>query len=141
MKEAADERFQAALARTGARDPRDYYRGLLKELRELDPERYRTAVRHYETRLIPTVASGETDPLEEWLEYGCLLAKLLVDGTPVIIDAKGRRRTYAPPAPSDALVLHLPTSMSDPARAVGVPPTLSPAQSAAYQLLVARKVG
>jgi hypothetical protein len=141
MKAKADARFEAALEKSGARDPRDYYRDLLKELRDRDVEGYRTAVRYYEDRLIPSVADGESDPLAEWLEYGCMLAKLIVDGNPVVIDPSGRRSSLDPPAPIDALVLHLPVSVSEPARAVGLPPTLSAAQTATYQLLVARKIG
>jgi hypothetical protein len=140
MKKAADERLRVALEKTGARDPREEYRELLRELRENDPERYTAAVKHYETQLIPAVAEGRADPLEAWVEYGCLLARSLADGAPAIIDPTGKRLPLQGPTPADALVLHLPTSTSLAARAVRLPPVLSAAQEAAYGLLVRRRV-
>ncbi|MDR0786533.1 MAG: hypothetical protein LBG44_01465 [Gemmatimonadota bacterium] len=139
MKTAADEQLRSALERTGLQDPRNEYRDLLLELRERNSDRFREAVQYYETRLIPAVAGGQTEPLEEWIEYGCLLARLLMSGTPVIIDPTGRRIPYSRPVPEDALVLHLPTSMGDPALALRIPSSPSPAQAAAHALLVKRR--
>jgi hypothetical protein len=139
--EEATRRFEAALAATGGRDPREFYRERLRELRERDPAAFRRAKEHFEQRLIPAVAAGEVDPLAAWLEYGRLLASLLAEGAAVQIDATGRSIPYAPPVPPDHLVLHLPTSTREAALAVGLPPELSRAQRAAYELLVLRKTG
>ncbi len=137
----ADERFQAALTERGARDPRDFYRDRLKEMREAAPEAYQKARRYYETRLIPAVAAEGSDPLREWLEYGRLLATLTASGRTVQIDASGLSSDYAPPVSPDHLVLHLPEQTSRPALVVGIPMKLSPAQRAAYDLLVKQSLG
>lgn len=134
----ADERFARALQEAGARDPRDFYRTRLRELKEKSPEGYRRALAYYEERLVPAVAQDDTDPLEEWTEYGRVLATLATPGRTVQIDAEGRARDYARPAPRDALVLHLPEHTGHPALVVGIPTELSPAQRASYALLVKR---
>ncbi len=141
QRHTADERFARALAESGARDPRDFYRQQLRELREHDENAFRRALDHYESRLVPAVAAGASDPLGEWLEYGRLLAQLRADGTTVQIDRGGRSRPYAPPVPVEELVLHLPTSTREPALPVGIPPQLSPAQRAAFELLVKQSLG
>ena len=139
VRSRADQRFNQALAEAGARDPRDFYRNRLRELRESNPEGYRAAIRYFEDELIPIVAREDSDPIAEWLEYGRLLASLRVEGSTVMIDASGRARPYARPVPADNLVLHLPTSSREIALAVGLPSNLSPAQAATYQLLVPRR--
>lgn len=136
LRAIADERFRAALERTGARDPREFYRERLRGLRERNPAGYRQATEYFRTVLVPAVASESGDPIAAWLDYGCLLAALWTEGSPVQIDATGRSRPYDPPVPADHLVLHLPTSTREPALAVGLPPTLSEAQKATYDLLV-----
>lgn len=141
LRRTADENFARALARTGARDPRDYYRQRLRELRERDERAFRRALDYFENRLVPAVAEGRSDPIAEWLEYGRVLAQLTADGQTVQVDPSGRARPYAPPVPLDHLVLHLPTSAREPALAVGLPPQLSPAQRAAFELLVKQGLG
>jgi len=138
-REVAEERFKQALADTGARDPRDYYRERLVALRDRDPIAYQRAVVYFNTVLVPEVAREGSDPIAAWLDYGCFLAELSVDGGPVQIDASGRSQPYRSPAPTDHLVIHLPTSAREPALAVGLPPKLSPAQKATYDLLVLRR--
>lgn len=140
-REQAEERFARALRDAGARDPRDFYRERLRELRERDEAAFRRALDYYETRLIPAVADPGSDPLAEWLEYGLLLAQLTTDGRPVQVDPTGKAHPYAPPVPPDHLVLHLPTSAREPALPVGIPPRLSPAQRATYELLVRQTMG
>lgn len=139
LRERADRRFEQALQATGARDPRDFYRERLKQLRERDADAFRQALQHYESRLIPRVAAEDSDPVAEWLEYGRVLAQLLAAGRTVQIDASGRARDYAPPVPHEHLVLHLPDSTRDAALVIGLPAELSPAQRATYDLLVAGK--
>jgi hypothetical protein len=136
LRDAADRRFEETLARTGARDPRDFYRQRLRELRDRDAAAYRRAVDYFEGRLIPAVADAGSDPLREWLEYGRFLARLVAEGTTVQVDLSGRAHEYAPPVPPDHLVLHLPTASREPALVVGLPPQLSTAQRATFDLLV-----
>jgi hypothetical protein len=135
-RENAETRLLQALQERGARDPRGFYRERLRALRDADPPAYQRAVEHFETRLVPAVGSGDTDPLGEWLEYGRFLAELTAPGRTVQIDPSGEARDYAPPVPDDHLVLHLPDSTRAPALVVGLPPELSPPQRAAYELLV-----
>jgi hypothetical protein len=141
LRSTAEARLEQALERTGARDPREFYRERLRELRERDRDAYLRGADYYEQRLIPAVAAEGNDPLREWLEYGRFLAELAAAGETVQIDASGRARPYDQPVPLDALVLHLPASTREPALAVGIPPRLSPAQRATYDLLVLRKTG
>jgi len=141
MRSIADRRFDEALRSTGARDPREFYRETLKELREKDPDAYRRGVEYFETRLLPRVAKDDTDPIGEWLEYGRLLAMFRFEGDTVQIDPSGVSTPYAPPVPLDHLVIHLPTSSRERGLAVGLPPTLSAAQRAAFELLVQWKTG
>lgn len=138
-RERADARFEEALEDRGARDPRDYYRKRLKALKGRDPGAYREAVTHYEERLIPSIASGEADPLEAWIEYGRLIADLAAPGRAVEVDARGRTREYSPPPGEGALILHLPHETKDRALLVGLPAEPTPAQEATYRLLVAGK--
>ncbi len=141
LRSRANERFETALTEVGARDPREFYRTRLKELREGNPDGFRAAIRYFENELVPAVARADSDPIGEWLEYGRILASLRIDGSTVMIDSSGRSRPYERPVPPDDLVLHLPTSTRETALAVGLPPTLSPAQAATYQLLVSRRGG
>ena len=134
----ADRRLDAALAATGARDPREFYRERLKELKRVDPEAYRKAVEHYRDVLIPDVASGRTEPILAWTEYGRRLAESLAPGRTVTIDGSGRARPYEGPT-STELILHLPEAKSGRALLVGLPAELSPAQRATYDVLVAGK--
>lgn len=136
LRERADRRFEEALQTAGARDPRDFYRARLRELKERDPASYRRAVAYYEERLIPAVAEEGSDPLAEWLEYGRVLVSLSAPGRTVQIDPTGRASDYARPVPADALVLHLPAGAGEAALVLGIPAKLSPAQRASYDLLV-----
>jgi hypothetical protein len=136
LRERADQRFADALKASGARDPRDHFRTVLTELRAANPAAYKEALAYFTTRLIPAVAADGSDPVAEWMEYGRVLARLQQPGRTVQIDPTGRSRDYAAPVPPDDMVLHLPESASKPAIVVGLPPKLSPAQRATYDLLV-----
>ena len=61
LRDRADERFQRARERAGAKDPRDFYRARLRELRERDEPAYRRAVEYYERTLVPNVARDAHD--------------------------------------------------------------------------------
>jgi hypothetical protein len=135
----ADTRLEAALKEAGARDPREFYRERLRELKQANPEGYAAAVAYYRDTLIPRVASGEGDPLAAWTEYGRRLAEAVGPGRTVSVDATGRARPYEAPAARELLVLHLPEGKGGRALLVGLPAELTPAQRATYDTLVAGK--
>jgi len=132
----ADRRLEDALAATGARDPREFYRERLRELKQVNPEGYAEAVAFYRDELIPEVASGAGDPLAAWTEYGRRLAEALAPGRTVAVDGTGRAHAYESPAPQDHLILHLPGGRGGRALLVGLPSELTPAQRATYDVLV-----
>lgn len=133
--EAADKALEASLAETGARDPREFYRERLRELKRASSEAYETAVAYYRDTLIPDVAGGKRNALDAWTEYGRRLATALAPGRTVSVDATGFAHEYSGPEP-DRLVLHLPDEKGARALLVGLPSTLSPAQRATYDVLV-----
>jgi len=136
-KQAADTRFAEALAASGARDPRDYYREKLRELRRLNPEGYAEGVAYYQNTLIPSIAGGDADPLEAWRDYGLLIARLMAPGRPVAIDPEGRSRSFDPPGEPGDMVLHMPEKSRERPILVALPALPTPAQSATYDWLVA----
>jgi hypothetical protein len=135
----ADACLEAALQEAGARDPREFYRERLRELKQADAGGYAAAVAYYRDTLIPQVASGEGDPLAAWTEYGRRLAEAVSPGRTVSVDGTGRAHPYEAPAPRDSLVLHLPDAKGGRAVLVGLPGELTPAQRATYDVLVAGK--
>lgn len=139
LNATADARLDAALKEAGARDPREFYRERLRELKQANPEGYAAAVAYYRDTLIPQVASGEGDPLAAWTEYGRHLAEALSPGRTVSVDATGRAHPYRAPALRDQLVLHLPDAKAGRALLVGLPAELSAAQRATYDVLVSGK--
>lgn len=141
LRESADQRFERALAESGAPDPRAMYRTRLRQLRERSPEAYRRAVEYYESRLVPAIATAGGDPIQEWIEYGRLLAELTAAGRTVQIDPTGRERPRSTPVPADHLVMHLPTSTRESALVVWLPRELSAAQRATCDLLAAGSQG
>lgn len=134
-RERADARLEQALRDSGARDPREFYRERLRELKGRSPEAYQEALRHFDDVLVPSVAAGEAEPLTAWTDYGRRLAELSAPGRTVTIDPTGRAEPFHSPAPSDALVLHLPEG-GGRALLVGLPRTPSEAQRATYEWLV-----
>ena len=138
LTQEADQKLEAALADTGARDPREFYRERLRELKRANTVGYEKAVEYYREVLIPEVASGEANPLEAWTEYGRRLATSLAPGRTVRIDTTGRAHTFESHSRDD-LVLHLPDEKGSRALLVGLPDELSPAQRATYDVLVSGK--
>lgn len=136
LQETADQRLEEVLQRTGARDPREFYRERLRELKARDADAYARAVRHYREELVPAVAGGEGDPLAAWTEYGRTLATLTASGRTVSLDPTGRAVPYEAPVDRDHLVLHLPDQKNVRALLVALPRELSPAQRASYDWLV-----
>ena len=131
----ADERLEAALEKTGARDPRAVCRERLRQLKGIDAAAFEEAVGHYRDRLIPSIAAGG-EPLTAWVEYGRTIARLTFRGRTVAIDRTGLAREYATPADPEALVLHLPRGGRGRALLVAQPRDPSPAQQATRDLLV-----
>lgn len=139
LRAEADRRFEVAMAETGARDPRDFYRRALRELRSENPHAYDKAVDHFQEVLVPAIARGETEPLTGWREYGRLIAEATASGKTVAIDTSGISQPFDPSLPMDLLVLHLPDAKGGRAILVSLPPEPSAAQRATYDLLVAGK--
>ncbi len=135
----ADRRLDEALAREGARDPREFYRERLRELKQADAEGYANAVAYYRDTLIPTVARGDVDVLEAWTTYGIRLAQWLAPGRTIAVDETGKAHPYESPAPRDHLLLHLPDGRGGRALLVGLPAELSAAHRATYDVLVGGK--
>jgi len=134
--EKADRAIEEALARSGARDPREFYRDRLRELKQASPDAYEEAVTYYRETLVPSVAEGDVDPLVAWTEYGRTLAELLAPGRTVSIDSTGRAEPYAAPPGPDRLVLHMPDATKGRALLVALPQKISGAQRACYDWLV-----
>jgi hypothetical protein len=143
QKIEADRRLEAALESSGVRDPRPYFRPVLKYLRDEDPAAFGRALQYHEGVLIPAVAGG-ADPLGAWLEYGLRLAGAMGTGRTVEVDATGRARTLETAVPDVAaasgLVLHLPEDGAAPALVLRYPGASAPAQDATVELLVAGRL-
>ena len=136
----ADRLLAEALNASGERDPRDYYRNRLMELKGSNPEGYDAAIEYYRNKLIPLIASGEAEPIVAWTEYGRFLAESLTPGQTVSINPSGESHPYEPTMASGNLVLHIPESgKGGRAILVGLPNDLSPAQRATYDVLVSGK--
>lgn len=135
-RKEADRRFEEALEATGARDPRDFYRKALRELKERDAAGYDRAVSHFQHSLVPSIAAGEVEPLGAWRDYGCLIAEAFEEGRAVAIDESGKSLPFDSETPMDWLVLHVPENKGTRAILVSLPLEPSPAQRATYDLLV-----
>lgn len=135
----ADGLLAEALERHGARDPREYYRGQLRELRDEDRAAYDEAVAYYSETLVPAINAGEQDPLAAWTEYGRRLAALRADGRTLVVDETGASRDFELPGALGSLVLHLPDRNRDAAMIVALPAALSHAQQATVDFLVQRR--
>ncbi len=136
IQKRADRLFEEALERTSAKDPREFYRDRLRQMKAEDPDAYHEAVYYHQNLLIPSIVDSGADPLIAWQQYGCRIAELTTPGNPVEIDTTGRMYNYNPPAPKDRMVLHIPDETKGHALVVGLPAELSSAQRATYDLLV-----
>ena len=136
LHKKADARFAAALAATGARDPRDYYRSRLRDLKQSNPEGYAGAVAYYQSTVVPSIAEQDADPLAAWREFGLLLARLTSPGRAVAVDPGGRSRPLESPGKAEDMILHLPDARNARALLVGLPPEPSAAQMATHNWLV-----
>jgi hypothetical protein len=135
----AEQALEAALAESGARDPREFYRERLRELKRLRPDAYQSAVHYYTQTLLPEVAERRGEALTAWTEYGRRLAEALAPGRTVTIDETGRARPYEASG-AFGLILHLPEDSGARALLVALPRTLTPPQRATYDVLVSGKL-
>lgn len=135
LRSRADARLDSALEHSPFRDPRPFYRRVLKQLRARDRDALDRAVRHYEDELIPAVA-GDGDPLALWLDYGRLLARLAGSGRTLEVDASGRASPVGDDPGAGGLLLHLPDDVAAPAVVLRCPRDATPAQDASIELLV-----
>ena len=140
MQEEADTLLNAALAESGAVDPRPRYRLLLSELKKQDSSAYERAVARFRDALIPSIARQEVDPLTGWLEFGRYLAEALAPGRVLAFDEEGRSSPVMGPASSKDLILHVPSDPRTRAILVGEPAQPTRAQRATVDLLVEGKV-
>ena len=141
LQQAADSRFAAALADTGGRDPRDYYRDRLAELKHSNPAGYAELVTYYEDTLIPSIVEQGVDPIAAWLAFGVRLAEATAPGRAVAVDRVGRSSPYSPPGERMDMFLHLPEDRRTRALLVGLPPEPSGPQMATYEWLVLGRRG
>ena len=139
VQRRADRLFEEALERTGAKDPREFYRDRLRQMKADDPDAYQEAVDYYQSLLIPSIVDSGADPVTAWQKYGCRMAELTTPGKPVEVDTTGRMHRYDPPSPEDRMLLHIPEGSKGRALVVGLPAELSSAQLATYDLLVSGK--
>lgn len=139
LRKKADERLEEALAASGARDPREFYRDMLRQLKSESEPSYRKAVAYYDDVLVPDVASGRAEPLRAWRSYGRTLAELTAPGTTVDVDPSGMSRPHGQGDDATELVLHIPDARNRRAILVGLPVDLSPAQRATFDFLVRGK--
>lgn len=135
VQDRADARLSEALRETGARDPRELYRELLRTLKQSSAERYGEAVGYFRDTLLPGVAAEGSDPLALWLEYGTRLAEWIAPGRRVAIDETGRAGPCPAPIPLSVLVLHLPEA-GGRAIPIALPADPSLPQRATWDLLV-----
>ena len=132
----ADRRFAELITHSGLPDPRDRYRGWLRDLRSADETGFRAALEYFDSQLVPAVLHPDGDPWSAWTAYGMRLAARLHPGDAVAIDETGRSRPADATTPLQHLVLHLPASTREAALPIRLPARLSPAQQATMELLV-----
>jgi hypothetical protein len=133
--QAAEERYGAELAKRAVADVRPACRYLLRQLKATAPEAYETGVRRYEDELVPSIADGSANPLDEWISYGGWLCDQLYDGRLVCVDASGRSTPLEGPLPAGAMALYLPGRDDQATILLAAPESLSHHQTATRDLL------
>ena len=132
----AEHRLTQALLDTGARDPRESYREMLRELKLKSEADYQHAVTGFQESVLTAIIDRGAEPLSSWLQFGQELAERLYPGRDVVIDETGRARAFAPPPSWRDLILHLPDEQRAKGMIVGLPPELTRAQRASVELLI-----
>lgn len=131
----APDALDTELDARGLRDPRGYYRELLKKLKAKNAQAYGSAVAYHDERLKGGLESADADVVEEWVEYGRYLAELLTPGRTWSVDPTGLAEPYHRPPAADALILHLPEAPLERGLVLSAPKSLTPPQKATYELL------
>ncbi len=139
-QDEADRRFNEALEATGALDPRESYRGLLRQLKSRDEATYQEMVSRWKSEVIEPIQQGEAEPLQAWLRFGVGLASTLHPGRTVVVDEEGRSHTLEDLPDWRNLILHLPEDRGVRAIPISLPPDPTGAQSATVDLLVEGKL-
>lgn len=139
LQRRADERLSAALAETGAGDPRGPCRFLLRSIKEKDGPGYAAAIVQFEAT-VRSIAEKTADPLDGWLAFARHLAEVLDPGTDIVVDRTGRSTPLRSDGSWDELILHVPDDPKRRATLVNAPPSPSEAQSATIDLLVNGKL-
>src|SRR5688572_11570035 len=128
LRTTAEARLEHAAAALGLADPRPPYRDRLRYLRETHPDAFQRAIAHYESQVLPSMASG--DAIASWLGYAQFLAGLTADGTLHVVDESGRASVYAAPLAPNTLVLFVPADTSEAVLVAASPLHISAAQQA-----------
>jgi hypothetical protein len=136
MQAEAERLLEEALKQTGARDPREPCRALLRDLKDRSPSDYEQAVTEYRERVVRGIASEGADPLVRWIEFGCATVQRLNPGRTIVVDETGKAAPFAPPPSWRQLILHLPDDRKSRALLVSSPAVTTAAQSATIELLV-----
>jgi hypothetical protein len=134
----ADARLDDALADADCRDPRPFYRPVLRQLRERSPEAFQAAIAYFDETLVPGCLDG--DPLAAWLDYGTHIAGAIGSGRIMDIDGTGRARIAADPGAATGLLLFIPDATSAPILVLRYPTDATPSQQATFELLVEGRV-
>jgi hypothetical protein len=121
----------------GLADPRPELRARLRLLRDSDPAAFERAKSHHDNVL---AACAGAEQVVRWIEYGGQLGDLTSPGQLLQIDETGRAAPWTGTVGPDVMVLHLPDDGTAGALAPALPLRPSPAQRAAHQLLVGRKL-
>ena len=138
LRTTAEARLEQAAAALGLADPRPPYRERLRHLRETHPDAFQRAIAHYESQVLPSMATG--DAIAAWLGYAQFLAGLTADGTLQVIDESGRASVYTAPLAPNSLVLFVPDETSEAVLTAASPLHISAAQQATMDLLVNRRL-
>ncbi len=133
--QAADERYGAELAQRAVADVRPACRDLLRQLKATAPETYEAGVRRYEDELVPSIADGSVNALDEWISYGGWLCEQLHEGRLVCVDASGRSTPLEGALPAGAMALYLPDKDDQATVLLAVPDAPSRHQTATRDLL------
>lgn len=135
LRSAADRNLTTAAAGLGLADPRPPFRDRLRFLQANHPDAFATALRHYESVVLPAI-SGGGDVMEAWVQYGETIGALTSPGRMMRVDASGRAARYAAPVTEASLVLHVPDQNDAPVLVTVAPVSPTPAQQATLDLLV-----
>ena len=134
-KAKTEARTAQALAESEYEDFREVYRDHLRWLKESKPDGFAQALNYYNETLVPQIAGG-SDPVDQWLAYGRVLARLTGPGKVYGIDETGRAVAES----EGTLLLHLPDDIGMRALPLAVPRHLSVHQKATLDLLVNRRL-